>query len=279
METSPDVLTVAAILAAMAGIAGLETLVPLRRGSPGRRRHLAPNLTLTLLTFATNAVLNGVLVAALAASRARGFGLLATRDVGPALDLAIVVGALDLAFYACHVAMHRVALFWRCHRVHHADPFVDVTTTIRQHPGETLIRAAFTAAVALPLGASPQAFAVYRLCSALVGLLEHANLAVPAPLDRALAWVTTFPHLHKVHHSRREAETNSNYGNLFSLFDRAFGTFTPSARGRSVAYGLDGYDDPATQSVTALLALPFQRRRFTARAGADPRRSSPARPS
>lgn len=278
MPTSTDGLTIVAIAAAMAAVAALETFVPLRRVPVGRRP-VATNLALTLLTFATNAALNGALVAALAAGRTRGVGLLARSDVGAATHLLIVLIALDLAFYACHVAMHHVAILWRCHRVHHADPFVDVTTTIRQHPGETLIRAAFTAAMALPLGASPEAFAAYRLCSAIFGLLEHANLAVPAALDRTLAWVTTWPHFHRVHHSRRETETNSNYGNLFSAFDRIFGTYTPSERGRTVTYGLDGYDDPATQSVAALLALPFQRRRLPPRTGATPRRSSPATPS
>lgn len=279
MQISPDRATIVAIVAAMAAVAALETLVPLRPSPSARRRNVTANLALTFLTFASNALLNGALIVALDAARARGIGLLAARDVGAELHLVIVVLALDLGFYACHVAMHHVALFWRCHRVHHADPFVDVTTTIRQHPGETLIRAAFTAAVALPLGASPEAFAVYRLGSALVGLLEHANLSVPVALDRALSWVTTWPHFHKVHHSRRQAETNSNYGNLFSVFDRAFGTFTPSPRGRTVAYGLDGYDDPATQTLAGLLALPFQRRRLALRAGPAERRNSPATPS
>jgi sterol desaturase/sphingolipid hydroxylase (fatty acid hydroxylase superfamily) len=167
--------------------------------------------------------------------------------------------ALDFAFYAVHVAMHRVPVLWRFHRVHHADPAVDVTTTIRQHPGEGLVRYAAMAACAIPLGVAPAAFAVYRAASALNGLLEHANVRAPAWLDRALALVTTWPHMHKVHHSRRVAETDTNYGNLLSLWDRAFGTYTASSRGTGIAYGLDGFDDPASQSTLGLLALPFRR--------------------
>ncbi len=142
--------------------------------------------------------------------------------------------------------------------MHHADPAVDVTTTIRQHPGEGVIRYVAMAACAIPLGAEPEAFAVYRAWAAINGLLEHANVRAPAGFDRILALVTTWPHMHKVHHSRRASETNTNYGNIFSLWDRLFATYTPSARGTDIVYGLDGFDDPAAQTTAGLLALPFR---------------------
>ncbi len=176
------------------------------------------------------------------------------------MRLAIVVLVLDFSFYVAHVSMHKVAAFWRYHRVHHSDPAVDVTTTIRQHPGESLIRYAFMAVFACVLGASPGAFAVYRAWSALNGLLEHANFRAPLWLDRALSLVTTWPYMHKIHHSRAADQTDTNYGNIFSWFDRLFGTFTPSERGVNIAYGLSGFDDPQTQTTAGLLALPFRDR-------------------
>jgi sterol desaturase/sphingolipid hydroxylase (fatty acid hydroxylase superfamily) len=154
--------------------------------------------------------------------------------------------------------MHKIPAFWRFHAVHHSDPEVDVTTTIRQHPGESVIRYVFLAAFAFALGAGPGAFAVYRLASVLNGLLEHANLRAPLWLDRALSLVTTWPHMHKLHHSRSAAQTDTNFANLFSCWDRAFGTFTPSRFGVNISYGLDGLDDPATQTTVGLLALPFR---------------------
>ena len=144
-----------------------------------------------------------------------------------------VVLVLDLSFYVAHVAMHKVPSFWRFHSVHHADPAVDVTTTIRQHPGEGVIRYAFMAAFAIPLGASPGAFAVYRVWSALNGLLEHANICVPPWLDSVLSLVTTWPNMHKVHHSREVQDTDTNYGNIVSLWDRLFFTFTPARHGNA----------------------------------------------
>lgn len=250
--------SIVVILAAMAALAGLETAIPLRARGAWSRAHLAPNLALTFLTFATNALMSAALVVALAAAEARGLGLLNALALPAWASTLAVVLVLDFAFYVTHVAMHKLPSFWRFHRVHHSDPAVDVTTTIRQHPGEGLIRYAFLAAFALPLGASPAAFAVYRIAVALSGLLEHANLRTPRWLDGPLSLVFTWPTVHKVHHSRDAGFTDRNYGNVVSWWDRLFGTFTPARAGRDVHYGLDGLDDPATQTTAGLLALPFR---------------------
>jgi sterol desaturase/sphingolipid hydroxylase (fatty acid hydroxylase superfamily) len=244
------------VLAAMAVVAAIEVAVPLRARSFWNRAHLAPNLALTGITFATSLVMNGALLLGLAQLQDRGFGLLSAIAL-PSLAAGVVaVVLLDLSFYASHVLMHALPGWWRFHRVHHADPAVDVTTSLRQHPVEGLIRYAFLALFAVVLVPSPAAFALYRAASALSAVLEHANVRVPQRLDRALSLVTTWPNLHKVHHSRDRAQTDSNYGNLFSLWDRLFGTLRPSAEGVHVAYGLDGFDAP--QSLVGLLAAPWR---------------------
>jgi sterol desaturase/sphingolipid hydroxylase (fatty acid hydroxylase superfamily) len=247
------------ILVAMAALALAEAAIPLRARGRWGRAHLAPNLALTALAFVTNALLGAALVLALAWMDARGLGLLHAAALPGWASTLVAVLTLDFAFYVAHVAMHGVPAFWRFHGVHHADPAVDVTTTIRQHPGETLIRFAFTAAFALPLGASPAAYALYRSAVAFAGLLEHANVRVPRWLDAVLSLAFTWPTVHKVHHSRDPRLTDTNYGNLVCWWDRLFGTFTPAAAGRDVAYGLDGLDDPAVQTTRGLLALPFRR--------------------
>jgi sterol desaturase/sphingolipid hydroxylase (fatty acid hydroxylase superfamily) len=230
--------TVGLILGAMTIVAAIEILVPLHARALSNRSHLGPHLALTFITFATNAFFNAGLVTTLIWLQARGFGLLSMFALSPLVTGAIVLVALDFSFYVAHVAMHKVPAFWRFHRVHHSDPAVDVTTTIRQHPGAGVIRYAFMAAFAFALGAGPVAFGVYRIWSALNGLLEHANIRVPLWLDSGLSLVTTWPHMHKVHHSRIAEETDANYGNIFSFFDRLFLTFTPSKRGVNIDFGL-----------------------------------------
>jgi sterol desaturase/sphingolipid hydroxylase (fatty acid hydroxylase superfamily) len=251
--------SIAVIAAAMAAVAFVETIVPLRARGHWSRAHLAPNLALTAITLAANVAFNVAIALLLEAATQRGIGALDAVALPGAAVVAITVVALDFSFYAAHVAMHRVPALWRFHRVHHSDPMLDVTTTIRQHPGESVFRFVCLGAAAVALGAPAAAFAIYRVASTVNGLLEHANVRLPRWLDALLGAVFVTPDLHKVHHARAAALTDTNYGNLFSWFDRAFGTRTPPECGRDVVYGLDGLDDAATQSTAGLLALPFRR--------------------
>ena len=249
------------IAAALAAVSVLETALPLAPRGPWNRRHLAPNLALGGFTLATNLVFSAGLGILLGELAARRIGLFPALGLAGPAELAAALLGLDLSFYVAHVAMHKFPLLWRFHAVHHADPAVDATTTLRQHPGETVIRFAFTTALACALGASPAAYLVYRSAVALNGLLEHANLRLPRRVDDLLALVTTWSAYHKVHHSRIPALTDTNYANLFSWWDRIFGTATPARVGERVAYGLDGLEDEATQSLAGLLALPFRAER------------------
>jgi sterol desaturase/sphingolipid hydroxylase (fatty acid hydroxylase superfamily) len=194
----------------------------------------------------------------LAWMEAHDLGLLRLAAI-PAVAAGIVsFVALDFATYGAHVAMHKVPFLWRVHRVHHSDPVLDVTTSVRQHPIESAWRYFALALCAVALGVGPAAFAVYRLVSAVTALLEHANVRMPRRLDRCLSWVTTWPGMHKIHHSRVQAQTDSNYGNVLSCWDRLFRTFTPVDRVDALECGLDGADDPKLQTTGALLATPFR---------------------
>jgi len=251
--------TIGYLLAGMAALSVLEAFAPLHARGHWSRAHLGPNLALTAITFATNLVWNGAVLALLFWLEANQFGLLRWLAV-PALPAAfLAVAALDLAFYAAHVSWHKSPALWRFHSVHHSDPALDVTTTVRQHPVEGVLRYAALAVMAIAIGPTPAAFAIYRTASALNALLEHANFRAPRSLDRILSLVTTWPLMHKVHHSRSPEQADSNYGNLFSCWDRLFGTYTPSEEGRQIRYGLDGRDRPELQTTWALLALPFRR--------------------
>ncbi len=249
------------IAAALAAVSVLETALPLAPRGPWNRRHLAPNLALGGITLATNLVFSAGLVILLGELAASRIGLFPALGLAGPAELVVALLGLDFSYYLAHVAMHKFPLLWRFHAVHHADPAVDATTTLRQHPGETVIRFAFTIAFACALGAGPAAYLVYRSVVALNGLLEHANLRLPRRVDDLLALVTTWSAYHKVHHSRIPAQTDTNYGNLFSWWDRIFGTATPARVGERIDYGLDGLEDEATQSLAGLLALPFRAER------------------
>ena len=211
------------------------------------------------ITLSLGMLLNFVLAAGAAYVHLHGTGLLQLLSLGPATTFIVAFLALDGASYLVHRLMHQTPAFWRFHVVHHMDASVDATTGFRQHPFDGLLRFCFIAGPAWLLGAPPASIAVFRLLSALNSALEHANIRVPRVLDRIFVSLCVTPDMHKVHHSRTRAETDSNYANLFSFFDRLFGTYTPSSQGPSVVYGIDGYDGPEHQSVGNVLLLPLRR--------------------
>jgi sterol desaturase/sphingolipid hydroxylase (fatty acid hydroxylase superfamily) len=175
--------------------------------------------------------------------------------------LASVVGIVVLDFsigYLSHRTMHMWPPMWRFHQVHHNDPFVDVTTTYRTHPVESVWRFLFGIVPIWLLGIPAQAVVVQRLLQVTGGILGHANIRLRPRLDRALSLVVVTPSVHKMHHSRAVAETNSNYANLTTLYDRLLGTYTPVDGVASVVYGLDGADPADLGSFPRLLAMPFR---------------------
>jgi sterol desaturase/sphingolipid hydroxylase (fatty acid hydroxylase superfamily) len=165
--------------------------------------------------------------------------------------------ALDLFTYFAHVLMHKTSLGWRFHCVHHSDNEVNVTTAFRQHPGETVWRILWYVLAIATFGIPPWVVVIYLFVSTLNAQLEHTNTKLFAPLDRVLRLLLVTPNMHKVHHSREQIETDSNYSNIFSIWDRMFGTYTATVDFKRLRYGLDGFDDRKKQTLPALLKLPF----------------------
>jgi len=245
------------ILTVMAVGALLETAVPMFGAKPWKQDRRAANLGLTALSFISNWLLASL--AATAALALRPAGLMA-QLAWPAW-IQIVAGIVVLDFsvgYLSHRAMHMWSVMWRFHQIHHSDPFVDVTTTYRTHPVETVWRFFFAIVPVWLLGIPAQAVVIQRLLQATNGIIEHADIRLWVPLDRVLSlfWVT--PNVHKIHHSREISETNSNYANLLTVYDRVLGTYTPADRATSVIYGLDEADPAKTASFPGLLSMPFQ---------------------
>jgi sterol desaturase/sphingolipid hydroxylase (fatty acid hydroxylase superfamily) len=258
MTASQFLSNISIILTVMAVAAVIEVAVPMFEAKPWRNGRRAANLGLMLVSFAFNWLLASV--AALAALSFRPAGIMAGR--GWPLWLEILAGVIVLDFsvgYLSHRAMHMWPPMWRFHRVHHSDLFVDVTTSYRTHPVEMVWRFMFALVPIWLLGIPAQAVVIQRVLQATNGIIEHGNIRLWAPLDRVLSlfWVT--PNVHKIHHSRLVSETNSNYANILTIYDRLFGTFTPADRAEKVVYGLDDDRNLGEASLTGLVAIPFQR--------------------
>ncbi|GAA0777964.1 sterol desaturase family protein [Roseibium denhamense] len=137
---------------------------------------------------------------------------------------------LDLAVWFQHLVSHKVPLFWRMHRVHHADSEVDATTALRFHPIEILLSFMWKGAVIVALGGPVEAVLIFEIVLNGAAVFNHANAALPAWLDRGLRWLIVTPDMHRVHHSARPEETDSNYGFNLSIWDRVFGTYVAQPR-------------------------------------------------
>jgi len=258
--TVREFLTNVAILSTVMAIAALiEVAVPMfnRRSWPAGRR--AANLGLTAVVFLLNWTLSSMTaILALAVSlQPPAFA----KGLGWPMSLQIIAGMVILDFsagYLAHRALHLFPILWRFHRVHHSDEFVDVTTTYRTHPVETVWRFLFVIVPVWVIGIPALAVVIQRLVSATNGILEHGNIRLWRPLDRVLSLVWVTPNVHKIHHSRELEETNSNYGNVLTIYDRIFRTFTPSDRVESVVYGLNDADPARVGSFRGLVSMPFQ---------------------
>ena len=238
---------VSVILTVMAAAALIETAVPMFMAKPWKHPRRTANLGLTALSFLSNWLLASV--AALAAVWLRPAGVFA--GLAWPMWAQVLVGIVILDFsigYLSHRTMHLWSPMWRFHQVHHSDDFVDVTTTYRTHPVETVWRFMFAIVPVWILGLPALAVVIQRLLQATNGVIEHANIRLWSPLDRVLSLVWVTPNVHKIHHSRQVSETNSNYANLLTIYDRLLGTYTPSTRAGSVVYGLDNAEGMSTAS-------------------------------
>ena len=240
----------------------LESLAPLVVLLPGRARlrHGARNVALALVAALFAFSGNVVFIGASAWASTHHVGLLNQFDTPWALRFLVALLSIDFFEYWRHRAHHRLPFLWRLHRVHHSDPHVDATTSVRGHPFESLIAYTYFTAIVLLLGLDPLSLALRTIVAATALAWHHAGIRLPARADAVISLVTPTPRTHRVHHHRDVVFTDTNFGTLFTWWDRLFGTFTPGSRVQVDARtGLDGFDSERAQSVLGVLLSPFRR--------------------
>ncbi len=164
---------------------------------------------------------------------------------------------LDLAGYTIHYLLHRLPWLWTFHSVHHSDPDLDISTSFRFHPGEALTGLLWLMVIIAVFGIPVWLIALRSLIILPLSLMHHANVTIPDPIERSLRLVLVTPGLHKIHHSPRQPETDSNYGLFLSVWDRLFGTLHPGPLAAGPRYGLSYLVDTKWQSVWGMLRTPW----------------------
>lgn len=218
----------------LALLAGLEFLIPAFQQPALREQRWPTNLGLGVLSMALAPLAPVSVVWGAQWAQSHEQGLL--NQVGGPWWIAVTATFVIRSFvgYVLHLLTHKVPLFWRLHRVHHLDTHVDVTTTLRTHPLEFALAFLILLPLTIAIGLTPWVLVVYEIVLGVGGLLSHANLRLPERLDRSLRWIFVTPNMHCLHHSSYQPETDSNYGQVFSVWDRLFGTYSSAPR--------DGYD-------------------------------------
>lgn len=252
-----------AIVPLLLGVALLELIFPEHKDQLPFARRWISNFALMAIMVALSALLAPALAFLTNLVLARSPLNWAPGRIGFWIHLAYAILLLDLLSYAVHRTLHAALPLWRLHALHHSDIALDVSTTVRHHPGEAILTAFVMGIGGAMLGCSAVEVLVYGVLENVVQLIGHADVHVPDWLARANRLVFVTPQFHRVHHSTRRTETDSNYGQVFAFWDKLFGTFGGLADDRrgSVEFGLRDFRDPASQRLDQVLLLPFRVRR------------------
>jgi sterol desaturase/sphingolipid hydroxylase (fatty acid hydroxylase superfamily) len=239
----------------------LEGLVPLFSFKYKKWKHSIPNFFFTLTTIVINFGLAFLLLYSSDWVEANNFGILNWLPEMP-LWLFALLGVVLLDFfgaYLAHFVEHKIKPLWMIHLVHHTDHKVDTTTANRHHPLESLIRFAFTLFGVFVVGTPIAIVMLYQSVSLVATQFTHANLKLPKKIDKLISYFLVSPDMHKIHHHHVLPYTDSNYGNVFSIWDRVFGTYMEMDREKLI-YGVDVFpNEEQNGNIVELLKQPFQK--------------------
>ena len=238
----------------------LEGNISLFRFNYKKWIHAIPNLFFTFTTIIINFMLAFLLLNTSDWVVSNEFGLLYWMPITP-LWAKVFLGLLLLDLigaYTPHWIEHKIKPLWMIHLVHHSDHHVDTTTANRHHPLESFIRFGFTLIGVFLVGANIGIIMLYQSISLIATQFNHANIKLPKKVDLYLSYLLVSPDMHKTHHHHRLPYTDANFGNIFSIWDRLFGTYLPFDREKLI-YGVDVFfDEKSNGNIQSLLKQPFQ---------------------
>jgi len=245
-------------------VALAELLVPRRKLSVSKTIRWTNNLGLVVLnTILLRLLFPTAAVGVALFAQQQGWGLLNYYSIPFTLSVVIAVVIMDFIIYLQHVMVHAIPIFWRLHRVHHADMDYDVTTGARFHPLEIILSMLIKFATIILLGPPVVAVVIFEVLLNATAMFNHGNLYIPEKVDRVLRLFVVTPDMHRVHHSVHAPLANSNFGFNLPWWDRLFGTYIAQPREAhdKMDIGLEGFRDPKqVEQLPGMLMLPFVRK-------------------
>ena len=237
----------------------LESIIPFFEFGYNKWKHAGINIFFTITTLIINFGFAFLIVITSDWCVTHRFGLV--QWIAMPLWIQLIVGLLLLDLigaYTIHFIEHKVKWMWKFHMVHHTDTHVDTTTANRHHPGESVFRAVFALIAVFVTSAPVWMIMLYQSLSVVLAQFNHANIKMNQVLDKALRTVFVTPNMHRVHHHYLRPETDSNYGNIFSLWDKLFGTYRYRPT-NELKYGLDILKTRNDENLKDQLKIPFDK--------------------
>lgn len=222
-----------------------------------RINHLLQNILFQMLLVVLNIFFVTFQVFSIEWLNSNHIGLLYLIELPIWVKLFISVALYDVTAYWIHRATHKIPLLWRFHRVHHSDTTMDSSTVFRFHPIELILVFGIGNIVTAALfGTDVFSMALYYFILYLFFFIEHANLKYPRWLNSTLGLIFVMPDHHRVHHQQDQFYTDSNYADIFIIWDRIFGTFKMMPV-EQMKYGLLEFDEDSKQTFLYLIKSPF----------------------
>jgi len=248
-------------LGVLASALVLEAMMPWRRGVKISPSRWVRNASMSFYSFILLGLLpflstyGGAMIA-----EVRGIGLFNQMTAPFWVTALAAIIAFDLTAYGVHRSLHKWYFLWRTHRTHHGDGHIDATTSLRFHPLEALVRAVIDLPVVFILGLPEEAIVVNFAVLTVVNTFTHTNIALAPSVERVASRILVTPHIHRLHHSAAPQHLDTNFGTIFSLWDRLFATFTPSDRLREdEIFGIEGPEAITPDSFANLALDPFRK--------------------
>lgn len=236
----------------------LETFWPYLVQIKNRPRHTIRNIGLMLLFIFFAAPVNYVGTLWFEYVDKQNLGLLNIFNVPILPKIIIGILFLDMGDYFYHRLTHRWKPLWSYHRVHHSDHEMDVTTGYRFHPFESLGQLGTQIITSFIIGYGIETIVVYYTVYIPLVIVQHTNLKFPNWLENSLGYLFSTPNFHRVHHSYPRSFTDSNYGDLFSIWDRLFGTYQ-KAEPTHLKFGLESHEDERKHTFWYMITEPFRK--------------------
>src|SRR5688572_18015443 len=241
------------LIAFMAIFYSLEQILNTQFKFNKRPQHLLHNILFQIVFYLGNILWATVTVFSIEWLNKHEVGLFYLIEVPLWLKLVLSVAMFDFVNYWFHRTAHVIPLIWRFHRVHHSDTSMDASTNFRAHPIELILWFGSSNIVAAGIfGLDLLSLGLFFLIATPFFFLEHANLRFPKWLDKSFGLIFTTPNIHKVHHEQDQYYTDSNFSDIFILWDRLFGTYKYKPV-EEIKFGLKEFDEDKKQTFWYLI--------------------------